>query len=245
MKDRWEGWKRGICKENQIHVRRRIVPVKERGIKHVMQCFVDASKEAYCATVYLVCKLHYTAYSNLVAAKTRLLPVKKKMTMPRLELTAVRTAVRLATSVKEAVSSYVIEEFHMWSDGSTVLHWLEGKGRYKQFVEHRVGEICSLMPDVSWKYCPTDENSADLGTRRKTPRQLQESKLWWKGPSWLHTTRWPHQPHIDQMHYEGQEEEIQPVLQVQTKVESSTSMLAIIKLEEFSSRYRLLRLLGA
>ena len=51
VKDRWEGWKRGICKENQIHVSRCIVPVKERGIKHVMHCFADASKEAYCATV--------------------------------------------------------------------------------------------------------------------------------------------------------------------------------------------------
>ena len=97
------------------------------------------------------------------------------------------------------------------------------------------------MPDVSWKYCPTDENPADLGTRGKTPKQLQESKLWWKGASWLCTAQCPHQPHIDQMHYEGQEEEIQPVLQVQTKVESSTGMSAIIKLEEFSSRYRLLR----
>ena len=72
-----------------------------------------------------------------------------------------------ATSVKEALSSYVIEEFHMWSDSSTVLHWLEGKGRYKQFVEHRVREICSLVSDVSWKVCPTDENLADLGTRGK------------------------------------------------------------------------------
>ena len=104
---------------------------------------------------------------NLVAAKTRLVSVKKKMTMPRLELTAARLAVRLATSVKEVLSSYVIEECHMWSDSSTVLHWLEGKGRYKQFVEHRVREICSLVPDVSWKYCPTDENPADFGTRRK------------------------------------------------------------------------------
>ena len=71
--------------------------------------------------------------------------------------------------------------------------------------------------------------------------QLQKSKLWWKGSSWLCTAQWPHQPHIDQMHYEGQEEEIQPVLQVQTRVESSTGMSAIIKLEEFSSRYRLSR----
>ena len=103
VKDRWEGWKRGICKENQIYVPRCIVPVNERGIKHVIHCFADASKEAYCATVYLVCKLHYTAYSNLAAAKTRLPPIEKKMTMPRLELTAARIAVRLATSVKEAL----------------------------------------------------------------------------------------------------------------------------------------------
>ena len=167
VKDRWEGWKRGIYKGSQMHGPRCIVAVKEGGIKHVMHCFADASKEAYRATVYLVCKLHYTAYSDLVAAKTRLPPIKKKMTMPRLELTAARIAVRLATSVKEALSSNVTEEFHMWSDRSTVFHWLEGKGRYKQFVEHRVREICSLMPDVSWKYCPTDENPADLGTRGK------------------------------------------------------------------------------
>ena len=192
VKDRWEGWKRGICKENQIHVPRCIVPVKERGIKHVMHCFADANKEAYCATVYLVCKLHYTAYSNFVAAKTRLPPIKKKMTMPRRELTAARIAVRLATSVKEALSNYVIEEIHMWSDSSTVLHWLEGKDRYKQFVEHRVREICSLMPDVFWKYCPTDENLADSGTRGKHPRQLQESKLWWKSLSWMCTAGWAH-----------------------------------------------------
>ena len=89
------------------------------------------------------------------------------MTMSRLELTTARIAVILATSLKKALSSYAIEECHMRRDSSKVLHWLVGKGRYKQFVEHRVREICSLMPDVSWKYHPTDENSADLGTRRK------------------------------------------------------------------------------
>ena len=76
---------------------RRTERVEEGGIKHVIHCFADASKEACYATVDLVCKLHYTAYSNLVAAKTRLPPIKKKMTMPRFELTAARIAVRLAT----------------------------------------------------------------------------------------------------------------------------------------------------
>ena len=157
---------------------------------------------------FIWCASCITQPTQIWLLPRRLRPIKKKMTMPRLELTAATIAVRLATSVKEALSSYVIEEFHTWSDSSTVLHWLEGKGRYKQFVEHRVREICSLMLDVSWKYCPTDENRADLGTRGKTPRQLQESKVWWKGPPWLCTAQWPHQTHIDQMHCEGQEEEI-------------------------------------
>ena len=53
-----------------------------------MHCFANASKEAYCATVYLVCKLHYAAYPNLVAAVARLPQVKNKMAKPRVELTA-------------------------------------------------------------------------------------------------------------------------------------------------------------
>ena len=52
------------------------------------------------------------------------------------------------------------------------------------------------------------------------------------------TDQWPRQPHIDKMLYEGKEEKFQPVLQVQTKVESNIGMSAIIKLEEFSSRLR-------
>ena len=127
------------------------------------------------------------------SCQARLPPVKKKMTMPRLELTAAIIAVTLAISVKEALSSYVTEECYMWSDSSTVLHWLEDKGRHKQFVKRGVREICSLIPDVSWKYCPTDKNLEDLGTRGETLRQLQESKLWWNGASWLHTAQWPHQ----------------------------------------------------
>ena len=62
----------------------------------------------------------------------------------------------------------------MWSDRSTVLHWLEGKGRYKQFVEHQVREIRSLMPDVSWKYCPTGESPADLIARGKHPDNFKK-----------------------------------------------------------------------
>ena len=34
-----------------------------RGIKHAMHCFADTSIEAYSVTVYLMCKLHYRAYS--------------------------------------------------------------------------------------------------------------------------------------------------------------------------------------
>ena len=71
--------------------------------------------------------------------------MKKKMTTPRLEITAVSIAVRPATPATDTLSSYVIEE------------------------SQRQADTCSLMQDVSWKYCPTDENSSDLRTRGKHP----------------------------------------------------------------------------
>ena len=99
------------------------------------------------------------------------------MTIPRLELTAARIATRLAVTVREALSKYDIKDCTMWSDSHTVLHWINGQGRYKQLLDHRVKEINNLLPLSKWKYCPAKENPADLGTRGKIPSELIESNL--------------------------------------------------------------------
>ncbi len=119
--------------------------------KFNLHAFADASKDAYCATVFLVCQMHYKVTSNLVAAKTRLAPMKRDLSIPRLELTAARVYPKLLSTVIDALSAYKIDKRQPWSDSTTVLHWLEIRGRYKQFVSHRVKEIQELVLDITWK----------------------------------------------------------------------------------------------
>ena len=128
----------------------------------------------------------------------------------------------------------------MWTDSSTVLHWIEGKGKYKQFVENRIKEIHSVLPNVTWKHCPTQDNPADLGTRGKTLKQLQSLEKWWHGPSWLCTGRWPQQLMINQME-EARDEELKPVMQVFSTSKEGKGLSGIIDLRRFSLKEKLLK----
>ena len=172
------------------------MPVSSKARKISLHVFGDASKVAYCAAVYIVWHNESKSESHLVTAKTRLSPIKKDLTIPRLELTAARIAARLLQTVREALKNWNPEEFYLWSDSSTVLHWLENRGQYRQFVQHRVEEIQELTRDVQLKYVPTTDNPADLGTRGLSPKLLQQSKLWWSGPEFIVSGNYPHQPHL-------------------------------------------------
>ena len=119
----------------------RCVTLPGKPEKMSLHVFADASQTAYCAAVYLVVTSPQGRFSNLLTAKTRLPPLKKELTIPRLELTAARIAARLVATVKEALADFEIKKFFMWSDSCTVLHWLQRRGQYCQFVEHRVKEI--------------------------------------------------------------------------------------------------------
>ena len=90
---------------------------------------------------------------ELLTTKTRLPPLKKEMTISHLELTAERIAARLVTTVREAFTEFEIKNVFMWSDSCTVLHWLQRRGQYQQFVQHMVKEIEQHAHDAEWKYC--------------------------------------------------------------------------------------------
>ena len=72
-----------------------------------------------------------------------------------------------------------------------VIH-MTGEKKLHQFVSHRVTEIRQLSSTATWKYCPTEENPADLLTRGITVAQIQSSLLWHHGPQWLtNCNNWP------------------------------------------------------
>ncbi|VDI56579.1 Hypothetical predicted protein [Mytilus galloprovincialis] len=48
------------------------------------------------------------------------------------------------------------------------------------------------ITDSEWKYCPTNDNPADLLTRGISASQLADAKLWYNGPEWINcSTSWP------------------------------------------------------
>ena len=148
--------------------------------------FCDASLKAYGAVVYLQVHTASRTYVKFVASKTRVAPLSSQ-TIPRLELLAAVILARLVTAVEGALKCEVpIKKITCWSDSEVALCWIRGIDKeWKQFVQNRVKEIRSLIPMESWRYCPTDDNPADVPSRGMNSSQLVENTLWMMGPVWL------------------------------------------------------------
>ena len=236
---RWKKWIQAVSRLTDLEIPRCIMPASGGPCKISLHVFGDASKVAYCAAVYLAWHNDSQSGAHLVTAKTRLPPIKKEMTIPRLELTAARIAARLLKTVRETLKNWEPEELVLWSDSSTVLHWLENRGQYRQFVQRRVDEIQELTKDVKLKYVPTAENPADLGTRGLSPQQLEQNKLWWNGPEFLVSGNYPHQPQMIETE-ESKAEERQSVLPI-AEEEPSLSVDNVVPAANYSSYGKLLR----
>ena len=74
-------------------------------------------------------------------------------------------AANLATNVKEALEGYPRVQCYCWSDSTVALHWIRGNGEYRQFVNNGVQKM-RKKERIKWRYVPTKENPADLGSRR-------------------------------------------------------------------------------
>ena len=155
--------------------------------------FADASKHAVCAAIYAIEHDGDTGEiisRHLLVAKSRVAPAG--MTIPRLELIAAHTLVKLQRSASSALESVPITAIHHWGDSTTVLHWLKDTGTWSVFVRNRAKKIRELSQG-EWRYVPTTDNPSDLGTRGIKPNQL--GPLWFKGPEWLEDREsWPGQP---------------------------------------------------
>ena len=138
----------------------------------------DASVLGCCPAVYAVVYQPSSVNQGLIASKSKL--SKRDMTIPRPELIAAHVTTNLVTNITQALPSQNIRSVTCWTDSTVVLQWLNDKGRYKVFVANSVSKI--LEPEfVAWKYVPTKQNPADIGSRDSPVTKLPE--LWWKGPT--------------------------------------------------------------
>ncbi|XP_058828010.1 uncharacterized protein LOC131687931 [Topomyia yanbarensis] len=126
--------------------------------------FTDASVAACACVVYLRMAHSGGSWCSLVAAKTKVAPLRA-LSIPRLELQAAMMGARLLHNVCSALTLNIHKRY-LWTDSSTVLAWLRSDScRYHQFVSFRVGEILSLTSVDEWYHVPSKLNVADDATK--------------------------------------------------------------------------------
>ncbi|GFV68714.1 integrase catalytic domain-containing protein [Trichonephila clavipes] len=154
-----------------------------------LHVFVDASKEAYAACVFVRSMFKSDVKVTLVRAKARVAPLKP-LSIPRLELMACCIGSRLANSIVNALNLPNLR-ITFWSDSTTALWWIKEKGSWSVFVENRVKEIRQLTRGHLWKHVPGNLNIADLLSRGCSQQML--ISRWWEGPLWLRESPeyWP------------------------------------------------------
>ncbi|GFT73738.1 integrase catalytic domain-containing protein [Nephila pilipes] len=153
--------------------------------------FVDASKTAYAACIFLRSESSRGSVTvQLLQARSRIAPMKT-ITIPRLELMAAVIGARLFNSMKQALKLPYMKTY-FWTDSSTVLMWITRREQWSVFVTNRISEIRKLTSSEDWLHISTDQNLADILSRGCGPKQLQKYK-WWQGPAWLQNPKeqWP------------------------------------------------------
>lgn len=155
--------------------------------------FSDASLLAMAAVVFIrVVDQNEHVSVTLVQAKTKVAPLKR-LTIPRLELTAALLLTRLTLRVQHVLDLSDKPVF-LWTDSSLVLTWLSAHpSRWKDYVRNRVTTIQEVMPNATWRFVPGKENPADCASRGLRAEQLSQYTLWWNGPDWLQQlpSHWP------------------------------------------------------
>ena len=155
--------------------------------KNEIHGFSDASEVAYGCCVYIK---YITQSGNigvsLITSKSRIVPKKKKFTIPRLELLGNYILSRLTVSVLSAFSNeIIIDNVYCWSDSQISLAWIKAVDKeFRVFVQNRVVDIRRNVNPNSWFYCRTYDNPADIITRFKT-ESLESLHMWWNGPCFL------------------------------------------------------------
>lgn len=190
LTNKWYRWKSTIELITAVRVPRCYSPILVTADEIQLHTFVDAGENGYAAVSYLRVKKNNNVTVTLIAAKSKVAPLKP-LSIPKLELQAAILGTRLAKTISQVHRIRADSQF-WWSDAKTVLKWLQmDPKKFQQFVMHRVGEILENTNVKQWRWVPTKQNPADFGTKVSTP---PNEYIWFDGPDFLKNDEnaWPY-----------------------------------------------------
>jgi len=122
-------------------------------------------------------------HCSFVIGKARVTPLKK-ITVPRLELTAAVVSVRVSEQLMKELDVDITKE-GFWTDSKVALGYIANEvRRFHVFVANRVQEIQEKSSSDNCLYVDTKRNPADEGSKGLRAGQLGEAK-WITGQDFL------------------------------------------------------------
>ena len=190
---KWKEWIEALPLLSNYEVQRCIKPVQFSLGTSDIHIFGDASKKGLGSVAYIRNENSDTSINcSILMAKTRIAPLKK-VTIPRLELSASQLCITIGNMLKRELNIKV-RDMHFWTDSMIVLKCINNdKRRFPRFVANRIGFIRDHSSPQQWHYVPSDLNPADFASRGMDIEKFLENKLWKNGPDFLWQTleSWP------------------------------------------------------
>ena len=163
-----------------------------------LHVFADASFTACSAVSIAVIEHSSGIVKGLLTSKSRI--AKRNTSIPRLELVSGQMAANMAKNLVAALRRWPIASVTVWMDSLVALFRIASPERsWKVFVSNRTRKIAEITEEVGigWKYCPSEENLADLGSRGASIDKMEKDG-WFNGPEWLvNPDKWPKQPKLE------------------------------------------------
>ena len=161
----------------------------------VLILFSDGSKDAYGTVAYVRWETPSGFESCILAAKSRIAPLRI-VDIVRLELCGAVLNARLYAFIIHELRDIEFKEVYHVVD-SEIVRAMINKDSYgfRTFAANRIGEIQQLTEKRKWHWVEGNLNIADVTTRPfdKASVDLSVNGEWQKGPSFLQlaTSRWP------------------------------------------------------
>ena len=194
--NQWQQWLSDLPKIEALSVKRCYKPagfgeVKTTEIHH----FSDASEKGYGIASYIrLINDKGRVHCALLIGKSRVTPLKK-ISIPRLELTAATITVKMNRILKNELDLN-IDKVYFWTDSMTVIRYHANETtRFHTFVANRINTIREGSELDQWKYVDTANNPADDASRGLAMNQSMKIKRWLEGPPflWKPESEWPRQ----------------------------------------------------
>ena len=192
--EKWHLWLKQLTNLEKLSVPRCLKPLSShKTISCEIHNFADASNVGYGMVSYLrFVDEQECIHVSLLTGKSRVAPLKK-ITTPRMELTAATLAVRICNMTVNELE-IAMNDTYYWTDSMSVLMYIRNeKTRFHTFVSNRLSVIHSGSEVEQWNYIDTASNPEDDVSRGLVINDHTKVERWINGPNFLHLSKkqWP------------------------------------------------------